>query len=182
MQDKDQAHWDEIIRAVRQGDRERFRDIVREFQEPLRFVVSYFVRGSAEQIEEVVHCAFVNAYHKLHEFQLGQPLAPWLKAIAKHCALKEIRRLRRTARLAGEVLQAELMKTREEAEPPFDDLAKLRRCIEKLKDDAREMVRLRYFEGKDFEAIADTLGRSAGALRVAMLQVRRLLKVCMERS
>jgi len=178
---KELRTWDETIEAILRGDRERFREIVLEFQDGLRFIVAYHIRGDAERIDEIVHCAFVAAFRDLERFELGRPLWPWLKAIARNEALKEVRRMRRSAQLAREMLQAELMEARAAQEPSPDHLTKLRRCLDSLKDSAREMVLLRYAEGKRCEAIAQALGRSAGAVRVAMLHIRRSLKLCLER-
>lgn len=176
-----EKNWDEVIQAIRAGDRERFREIVLHFQDELRFTVAYHLRGGAERIDEVVHCALVGAFRDLPRFELGRPLGPWLRSIARHEALKEVRRLRTAARRSRELLEAEVMQARAERESSPEMVAKLRRCLDKLKEGAREMVTLRYVEGKGCDLIAKALGRTAGAVRVAMLQIRRSLKLCMEK-
>lgn len=182
MSDKDSGYWDQAVREIRAGGRERFRDIVLEFQDSLRFTVGYHLRGDDERVEEILHCAFIRAFRNLESFELGQPLGPWLKAIARNEALNEVRRVRRAAGLAREVLHAELLKAREESDPPEELVERLRSCLGKLQESAREVVRLRYFQKLAFEEVARALGRSSGAIRVGLLQIRRSLRVCIERS
>ena len=176
-----EKNWDEVVQSIRGGDRERFREIVLHFQDELRFTVAYHLRAGAEQIDEVVHCAFVEAFRALPRFELGRPLGPWLRTIARHEALNEVRRLRRAAQRSRELLDVEVMEKRAERQANPERVAKLKRCMEKLKDTSREMIVLRYLEGKGCDWIAKTLGRTAGAVRVAMLQIRRTLKLCMEK-
>jgi RNA polymerase sigma-70 factor (ECF subfamily) len=179
--EKDDRHWDEVVRAVLAGDRERFREIVLQFQDELRFIVAFHIRSDADRVDEVVHCAFIRAFRSLPQFQTGRPLAVWLRVIAKREALDEVRRMCRSARQAAERVQAELMKAREDQEAVPEILSHLSHCIERLRDTSKDLVRMRYFEKKGFDEIARILDRTPGALRVAMLQVRRSLRLCMDR-
>ncbi|MBN1675800.1 MAG: sigma-70 family RNA polymerase sigma factor [Kiritimatiellae bacterium] len=180
MTEKDQTYWDAVVAAVQRGDVDRFREVVMEFQDSMRFAVAFHVRGNANLIDEIVHRAFIRAYRALDRFELGKPLGPWLKQIARNEALKEVRTLCRQARLKSQFLQAAVAEARTDLEPPVDQLARLRQCIDNLQLHARKMVRMRYFDKMSFDAMAETLGRTAGALRVAMLGIRRSLKTCVE--
>lgn len=179
---KEARDWHEVVQAIRAGNRERFREIILHFQDELRFVVAYHIRGDAERVDEVVHCAFVRAFRSLGRFDLGRSMGAWLKVIAQREAVDEVRRVCRSSRRAGERVQAELMRAREDQNPSPEALVTLRQCITHLAGTARELVRMRYFERMGFDAIARVLGRSAGSLRVAMLQVRRSLKTCVEKA
>jgi RNA polymerase sigma-70 factor (ECF subfamily) len=181
MQDVNQAYWDEVVEAVRAGDRDRFREIVSHFQDLLRFTVAFHIRSDAERIDEVVHLTFIKAFRSLNRFELGRPLEPWLKQIARHEAIREVKRMGREARRKTELIRLALAETRTEEEAPVEKLKKLRKCIEMLKGFARSLVRMHYFERKTLKAIAAAVGRSAGGLRVTMLRVRQELKACMER-
>ena len=169
-----------MVRAVRVGDRDRFREIVSHFQDLLRFTVAFHIRSSAERIDEVVHLTFIKAFRSLGRFELGRPLEPWLKQIARHEAIREVKRMGREARRKMELIKVALAETRVEDEAPVEKLKKLRECIERLKGFARKLVEMHYFQRKTLKAIAAAVGRSAGGLRVTMLRVRQELKSCME--
>jgi RNA polymerase sigma-70 factor (ECF subfamily) len=181
MQDVNQAYWDEVIEAVQAGERDRFREIVSHFQDLLRFTVAFHIRSDAERIDEVVHLTFIKAFRSLGRFELGRPLEPWLKQIARHEAIREVHRMGREARRKTELIRVALAETRTESEAPVEKLKKLRECIEMLKGFARKLVDLHYFQRKTLKAIAAAVGRSPGGLRVTMLRVRQELKTCMER-
>jgi RNA polymerase sigma-70 factor (ECF subfamily) len=180
MQNVNQAYWDEVIEAVRAGDRDRFREIVSHFQDLLRFTVAFHIRGNAERIDEVVHMTFIKAFRSLGRFELGRPLEPWLKQIARHEAIREVKRMGREARRKTELIKVALAETRADDEAPIEKLKKLRECIGLLKGFARKLVDMHYFQRKTLKAIAAAVGRSAGGLRVTMLRVRQELKSCME--
>jgi len=177
-----QEYWDEVIAAVVAGDKDRFREIVYEFQGVVRFAVAFHVRGDPDLIDEVVQRTFIRAYSALERFKLGMPLAPWLKRIARNEALREVRTLSRRAKMKRELLQSAMAEACARREAPDAQLDQLRQCMTRLRDEARELVRMRYFERLSFDAIAAALGRTAGALRVAMLSIRRRLRVCIQRG
>ena len=180
MISKDQVYWDEVVGAVLAGDVDRYREIVLQYQDQMRFAVAFYFRGNGDRVEEIVHLAFIKAFQALNRFEKGRPLAPWLIRIVKNEAFREISRIDRESSRTKELIQATVAESRENAEPPFAQIETLRFCMGKLKDSARSLVKMRYFEKKSFLTIADEIDRSAKGLRVAMLRIRKELKVCIE--
>jgi len=178
----DQIYWDEVVKSVLDGDIERFREIVSHFQYRLRFAVAYYVRSDAERIDEIVHCAFIRAFQSLDGFETGRPLGPWLKQIARNVARNEARKLCREARSKKEFIDAAITEAREPCTAPFDQLPALRHCLDALSGKVHRLVQMYYFEKKSFDDMGEILGRSAGALRVAMLKTRRRLRECVEKQ
>ena len=54
----------------------------------------------------------------------------------------------------------------------------LHECLEKLEPKAREIVRLRYFEDLKTPQIADLVNSTQGAVRIALMRIRRQLLSC----
>lgn len=59
-------------------------------------------------------------------------------------------------------------------------LEALRRCREQLKGHARRLIDLRYGLGQDLKAIANDLGDTLGAVKVALFRARRALARCVQ--
>ncbi len=56
----------------------------------------------------------------------------------------------------------------------------LRRCREKLPENSRRLVSLRYDRGLDVRTVAGEIGASIGAIKVALLRVRLALARCVQ--
>jgi RNA polymerase sigma-70 factor, ECF subfamily len=60
--------------------------------------------------------------------------------------------------------------------------AALPACVEKLKDDDRELIRLRYASGTAVKVLSQRLNRSANAVSQSLARIRRLLRECVEET
>jgi RNA polymerase sigma-70 factor (ECF subfamily) len=56
----------------------------------------------------------------------------------------------------------------------------LRRCREKLPETSRRMVSLRYDRGLEVRAVAEEVGSTVGAIKVALLRIRLALARCVQ--
>src|SRR3954470_16831847 len=92
----------ELVERAREGDGNAYATLVRDHEE-IAFRIAYVICGNAADAEEAAQEAFVKAYHALGRFRSGEPLRPWLLAIAAN----EARNRRRTAgRRSALVLRA----------------------------------------------------------------------------
>ena len=143
---------------------------------------------------DLVQQALLEAARDLEHFrgQTEAELAAWLRRILAHVLAHEIRRYRGTQKrdLEREVaLDRQLTAASERlgdvlpspATVPDEKLIRreraldLARALERLPADYREVIVLRHLEGLSHEAIAERLGRNAGAVR--MLWVRALARL-----
>jgi RNA polymerase sigma-70 factor (ECF subfamily) len=56
----------------------------------------------------------------------------------------------------------------------------LRKCREKLPETSRRMVALRYDRGLEIRSVADEVGSTIGAIKVALLRIRVALARCVQ--
>jgi RNA polymerase sigma-70 factor (ECF subfamily) len=57
----------------------------------------------------------------------------------------------------------------------------LMECIDRLPEQSRQLLQLKYDQGLSFGAMADRLKRSLDSLKMALSRVRRALLECAER-
>jgi RNA polymerase sigma-70 factor (ECF subfamily) len=55
-------------------------------------------------------------------------------------------------------------------------------CLNKLAPPQRQLIDLRYVDGHAIDRIAETVGRSAGAVRQTLYRIRALLLECIQRQ
>lgn len=70
----------ELVRRVRQGDSERFAELIQRYQRHVGRIVGR--RVPAERVPEFVHDVFVRAYVNLAQFSDAVPFEHWLAGIA----------------------------------------------------------------------------------------------------
>jgi len=114
---------------------------------------------------------------------MGSSFRNWLIGITQNTVLQELRRSRRyTGRLNR---YANLLEKSLQAEEPEkeDERGKvLMDCLEHLDARSAEIVRARYSLSHSIEEIADTAGRTSGAVRTLLYRARSQLRTCMEKK
>jgi len=146
-----------------------------------------FVRAlgvDAEWVDDLAQEVFLVALRERDSFDRQKDLGKWLRGIARNLVRNETRKDARRQRILHEGL-AELLidSNRLGAESPNWEetwLSALRTCVEQLPPKNRELIAGRYRDGRKAPELADFVGMSAGAIRKALMRVRRQLKRCIE--
>ena len=130
-----------------------------------------FRMGRAD--EDVVAEVFVRAWAGIGTYRdLGRPFGAWLFGIARHVVAD---RFRADARL---VPVAEI--SDHGVEPMTAELLSLREAIDRLPDDQRQAVELRYLAGLTNDEVASAMGTTAAAVNTkrwrALGALRNLLE------
>ena len=139
-----------------------------------------FVRAlqpSLADADDVVQETFLTVSRKANSFEPGTNFVAWACGIARLKVLENIRVLKRAnvlseaaiIALAQEAPEASVFSEREEA---------LGRCLEKLAPKSRDLIWRRYSGRQDSETMADSLGMTSTAVRVALSKVRAFLRDC----
>lgn len=122
-------------------------------------------------------------FRRFPEYDGARPFLAWALGIARFQVLGWQRDSVRSRVAFDDDLLARLTDTWAELAPAASARgAALQGCLDELARHARELVRLRYFEGQSAEAIARQLGRNAPAVRVNLQRIREQLRACVERQ
>lgn len=132
-----------------------------------------------ELAEEVAQTVFALLARKAGGLASGTIIAGWLfkttRFVAAHAVRDEYRRRRREQ----EAARMNLNPSTEPPDPIEHALPILDEMLSRLRQSDREALLVRYFEGKSFAAVAQTLGSSEGAARKrvqrALENLRQLL-------
>jgi len=135
-------------------------------------VYAYVARrvGDRAETQDLTAHVFQQALANLGKFKWrGAPFAAWLYRIASNAIADHARRnMRETNDLQSATETTAAAVDLEEVERR----ARLFRAVDKLPDDQRRVIVLRFAEEKSVREIADELGRSEGAIK--QLQFRGL--------
>ena len=157
-----------LIEAA-QKDPSRFAELYELHFDRVYAYVARRVRDRAETQDLTAH-VFQQALANLGKFKWrGAPFAAWLYRIASNAIADHARRnMRETSDQEAGVEKTSAAVDLEEVERR----ARLFRAVDKLPDDQRRVIVLRFAEEKSIREIADELGRSEGAIK--QLQFRGL--------
>ena len=176
---------DDVIRRVVAGDQRSFEIIIRRLERPLRAWLATHA-SPAVDVDEVSQRSFVIAFKKLGDFKPGTDFPAWFFTIARYQLMTELTRLRRVAdyhaRFAPELLERELeRRCQEPAEADREKLDHLKKCVADLGENLKRYVIWRYDEEIPLQEMAERTGRSIGAIKKQLWQIRRKLRECVEK-
>jgi RNA polymerase sigma-70 factor (ECF subfamily) len=143
------------------------------------------VVGSAEEAQDVVQDAFVQAFLKLESFQRSAAFYTWLYRIAFNLAISRFRKTRptvsveRARELSGQEILARDPPPTERIERQ-ERAAQVQRALAALDESHRAVLVLREIDGCCYESIAEILDLPLGTVRSrlhrARMELRELLK------
>jgi RNA polymerase sigma-70 factor (ECF subfamily) len=158
------AEIDEIVRAVKAGDRERYGLLVAGYQQQI-FKYCFHMLGQLQESEDVTQEVFLRGLERLESYREGTSFGAWLYKIAYHECLNRLKRGQTYLRLlrlfsrAVPVIQPD----RHLAGLAYNP--ELREALLLLAPKDRHIILQRIVEDYRFEKIAGQLDMSYAAVR-----------------
>jgi RNA polymerase sigma-70 factor (ECF subfamily) len=173
---------EEAIAQVQEGNLEAYRTVLTVYHRRLRNLIAGFCPPSIDG-DEIVHLAFVQAYHAIGKYRRNSNFFAWLVTIARNvlrCELEKVQRRTRNEKNYLEYLLAQqldrLAVENHETEVGSSDF--FNECLALLRAEARALVELRYRDGLRVQDIAQRQGRSPDAISVQLFRLRGILRDC----
>jgi RNA polymerase sigma-70 factor (ECF subfamily) len=158
----------ELVLRAQRGDERAFETLVQAHWE-IAFRLAYLITRNAADAEDVAQEAFVKAWRALDGFRSTRPLRPWLLRIVANEARNRRRSAGRRAQLA---LRAHAARISGDAAPSPEELAvaadertRLLDRLERLPDQARLVLALRYLLDLSETETAAALGVRRGTVK-----------------
>lgn len=135
--------------------------------------------GNVDDARDVLQEANLVMWRRMDTFTSGTDFGAWARRCAYFQAMAFLRDRKRGPSLLGEELLALIA---EEAETTSGDeyerkLA-LRDCLCQLNDEQRSLIKCRYQDQTPVRKLAADFGKSESAMKMTLLRVREMLKVC----
>ncbi|MFQ5558444.1 MAG: RNA polymerase sigma factor [Acidimicrobiales bacterium] len=153
---------DDLIARFRAGDPEAVRAVHRRHGGAVRTVARAMV-GDPDLVADVVQQTFIKAWRAAATFDEHRELAPWLYSIARRTAIDVLRRERRPT-MGGHAPEIDVAVTPMSFERTWT-VYEVRRAIDDLPADEREVVRLSHLAGLTHTEIAHHLGIPLGTVK-----------------
>jgi RNA polymerase sigma-70 factor (ECF subfamily) len=129
--------------------------------------------------DDLVQSVALTAVEKMDEYDPTLSFEAWVIGIARFKVLQHYRSAKRD-NLVFDAGLAEAFATHytDAASGHEDRVAALRKCMDKLPDDAQALLDQRYFEHRPVKAIASLLGQTPARISKRLFTIRRALERC----
>jgi RNA polymerase sigma-70 factor (ECF subfamily) len=164
-----------LVDRATAGDREAFGELYDRCVRRVFRHVSYMV-NDVDLAEDLTEQTFLRALEAIHRYEWrGVPFLAWLLRIARNLYLNDRRVQRNNSSIHNKWNGGAA------ASPEFYCEAKLDgeevwRAVRALDGDQRQVIVLRFMDGLSYADVADVLGKSVGAVRVAQYRALRALR------
>lgn len=177
----------ELVERFLGGDPRAFDGLVERYQEPVYRVVHRFL-GNREDALEASQETFAKVYLKLDTFDTSRKFSTWLFTVAGNLARDVLRRRKRRP----EVLETEMFSSMPGSSPGGDrpdqfavvkeEAERLRAAVDRLSEEKRLAVVLRYFEGLPIAEVSQITGTEVSTLKVRLFRARKELMHMLEQG
>lgn len=161
--------------------RDEFLQNLREHETRLRAYVGTLIRDVHHR-EDVLQNILVALWKAWPRYDAERPFGPWARGVATRQVLKAARENRRFPCVFPPetiaLIQEQFDRTEDEA---TERAAALQQCVEGLPDHARQMLVLRYTEGRACAEIGQQLGQSLDSIHQTLSRLRARLADCVRR-
>ncbi len=170
-----------LIQKAKQGDERAFGSLYDTNLSPIyRFI---FLRvGRKEDAEDITQKVFMNAWENIGHFEFkGFPFSSWLYRIASNAVIDYYRTWKGDTDIEAvpEEYFSETPKEDERIDTAFN-LTHVRAALAKLEPDQQNVVIMKFISERSNKEIAETLGKSEGAIRVIQHRALKQLKAILD--
>jgi RNA polymerase sigma factor (sigma-70 family) len=166
---------DRIMLEVRNGDLRKLGVLFERYQTPL---YNFYMRTTGDRAasEDLVQDVFVRILRHRRTFKQGASFVTWMYQIARNARVDRFRKGRREVGLEGENEYPSRHPSTAESLASEQEAELVRRALQRLPEDKRELLVLSRFQGLRHEQIGELLGCPTGAVKVRVFRALRDLR------
>lgn len=133
--------------------------------------------------EDLLQKVALTATDKFDQYDPEKPFAAWAMGIARNHVLDYLRSRRNERHQFGQDIVDSIAEVHGVLEPRYEPMkAALEKCMAKLQQRGRKMLEMRYLRDMDPGQIAERMGVTRNAVRIALHRVRNSLGMCIRQS
>lgn len=162
-----------LVAAARRGDETAQRRLIQAYQERIAAFV-YTVIGSTADIDDIAQHILLRMLAGLPRLREGTRFEAWLFRLARNVCISHLRRSRwRRFFLPLDQSHTETVEAPRDYDPSFADA--LQHALQQLSATDRAILAL-AMDGRSYEEMQKSLGKSLGAIKVMLHRARERLK------
>ena len=177
---------DVLVARYAEGDNKAFDELLARYQSKL-FNYIFFIVRSQEIAEDIFQETFVKAIVTIQQgrYTASGKFGAWLTRIAHNMIIDNFRQERSENTISNDETEIDLFNDADLCDDNIEmqmvseqTLADVRRLMDALPENQREVVYMRFYQDLSFKEIAEIIGVSIntalGRMRYALLNMRRI--------
>ena len=184
--DDEKAHIRRLVGRAKKGDREAYRELVQRYQKRV-FGILFGMLRSREDAMELSQDVFIKVYQRIKEFEEKSSFYTWVYRIAFNLAIDFRRRewkkvhteyddaVSQDSSVDDGVFNRELANP-EQTMQSHELGEQIRRALETLPDEQKQVLLLREVEGLSYQEMADSMGCSIGTIMSRLFYARKKMQ------
>jgi len=156
------------------GDQDTIRVVYQSYGR-LVYSAAYKVLGDAALAEDATQQTFLQAWRAAESYDSSRPLGAWLATIARRAAIDVYRRERRHRGVDAIDTADPALVTAPPSVEQMYDVWEIRRALDKLSDQDRELIRLQHYADLTHSEIAGELAIPLGTVKSRSFRAHRRL-------
>ena len=164
----------ELVEAALDGDIDSFGRLARRYYASM-VAVAYSILADHQLAEDAAQEAFARALTSLRKLRKPDKFAPWLAQICRNVAKDMVAAKARQINMEDSCRVPDRNRQN-------DNVEAVRRSIEQLPFNARELIVLRYYNGLSYEEISSVLGISRATINGRLTRAKRKMAKYLKRD
>lgn len=178
----------ELIQRFIKGEQSCFEEIIRRHKNKVYAYISLYIRDQA-LVEDLFQDTFMKVIQsvKAGKYYDNGKFLSWVMRIAHNLIIDHFRRLKQLNVMSNDDYESDLFNSKKLSDPNIEEhIIKIqirkdvRKLINQLPDDQKEVVILRHYAGLSFKEIADitdvSINTALGRMRYALINMRKLME------
>ena len=180
-----------IIKQVLEGDVNAFEGLVKEYEKNV-YNLARRMTGDPEDAADMAQDAFIKAYSSLSSFRGDSKFSVWLFRIVSNLCLDFLRSRKRRPTVSlsvendeGEDMEFEIADESQSPETLLEQKLTreaVRRGLDSLPPEQRQILLLREIQGLSYEEIAQVLALESGTVKSRIFRARKRLSAFLLRD
>ena len=174
-----------LVSAAKSGDQKAFEDLMKKYRKSVYYMLLKMVYNP-DDAEDLTQEAFAKAFTSLHKFDSKFAFSTWLFRIATNNCIDFIRKKKLLTYSIDQPVDEDsdrpfFIDIRDKNYNPNEEMIHSQRsqiiheAVEKLPQRYKILVKMRYFDEKAYEELADELNLPLGTVKAQLHRARELL-------
>jgi len=181
---------DNLISNSRKGDEAAFEQIVYMYEKYV-YAIAYHYVHDIEDAKDITQDTFIKVWRTLRNYRSECSFKTWISRICVSCSIDYLRKKKRNTEQSltvdedGEELEIADNSVEADLEGTYiklEEKEKLHKALERLDEDKRQILTMRYIAGLPYSEISEQLNIELGTVKSRINRAIILLKKIMEQG
>ena len=175
-----------LIKKAKKGDKKSFGKLVKMHQRSVLYL-AYDLVGNYEDAKDLAQEVFIRAFEKLNQFEERSQFSTWLNRITVNLAIDHRRKNKKNPRQSigdnfDQIHYSEILDGFNNQDSPekaiefSENRTVLEQALNKLSENQRTVVALKYFHQNSTKEIAETMNIAENTVRIHLFRAMKNLK------